>query len=261
MNQSTKVLLVLAFALSGLPVANYLANRVLANMVEHPQQMLAFDLIFTGLIICGGIISLLLIRLFQLPLPGIGRPVSGILTGVLVGFGSIPIVGLANLLIRGVDFGAAANNSPLQSIQNTGAESLQLDLLYFVIVAPFTEELTFRALLAQQANKAMSQRYALLVSSVTFALFHGLVFNWGKMQSFLILDFLPLFIAGLIFGMAYFRHGIWAAIVAHMIFNAKNYCEAFLTKNSLAFVAIAFVGAIVICLLFVSQFKGVKHEH
>jgi membrane protease YdiL (CAAX protease family) len=261
MNHGSKFLLVLVFALSGVPIANYLANHTVANMVGHPQQMVAFDLIFTGLIICGGIISLLLIRLFQLPLLGTERPVRGILTGVLVGFGSISIVGLATLLIREVDFGAAANNSPLQSIQNTGAESLQLDLLYFVFIAPFIEELTFRALLAQQANKAMSQRYALLVSSVTFALFHGLVFNWDKMQSFLILDFLPLFIAGLIFGVVYFRHGIWAAIVAHMTFNAKNYCEAFLTKNSLAFVAIAFVGTIVICLQIVSQFRGVKHEH
>ena len=81
-----------------------------------------------------------------------------------------------------------------------------------LVVAPVGEEIAFRAGLYRYLRGRAPQWVALAVSASLFAAVHG---NW--------VSFLPLFVLGVVFALAYERTGLIAVpIVAHALFNLNS---------------------------------------
>lgn len=94
-----------------------------------------------------------------------------------------------------------------------GLESLQTDpdnfsmFLYAGILAPITEEILFRGLV-QRTMLPFGKKFAILVSSLSFALFHGNLIQTPYA-----------FVVGLVLGYVAAEHNIIWAMVLHMINN------------------------------------------
>ena len=94
-----------------------------------------------------------------------------------------------------------------------GLESLQTDpdnfsmFLYAGILAPITEEILFRGLI-QRSVLSFGKKFAILVSSLTFGLFHGNLIQTPYA-----------FVVGLVLGYVAAEYNILWAMVLHMINN------------------------------------------
>ena len=89
---------------------------------------------------------------------------------------------------------------------------LVLAILSIVIVAPVTEELIFRAGIFRYLRTRIPRWAAVVLSAELFALLH-----------FDVPSFIPLFVLGLVFALAYERTGrISTTMVAHALFNLNT---------------------------------------
>jgi hypothetical protein len=87
-----------------------------------------------------------------------------------------------------------------------------------VLIAPFTEELVFRAGLFRYFRTRMPRWIALLVPSLFFATLHV---NWQTLEGFASLA--PLTMLAIVFSLAYERTGrIGTPIIAHALFNLNT---------------------------------------
>lgn len=83
------------------------------------------------------------------------------------------------------------------------------EILFAVVVAPILEELFFRGLLLRTLEKRLSERKALVISSVLFGILH---FNPGIPGHILV---------GFVLGrLAQLTGGLWISIALHMSYNA-----------------------------------------
>lgn len=120
-------------------------------------------------------------------------------------------------LMQGIT-GEEAPSNPLLEMITGGAGGGLLAMIIFlgIVMAPLAEELQFRVVLLGGMLQTTSRRYALAVSSITFALLHG--FPDG-------LALLPLAFA---LGYAYERRQSYLTVVlVHFLFNSLNLGIAF----------------------------------
>ncbi|MFM7039317.1 MAG: lysostaphin resistance A-like protein [Planctomycetaceae bacterium] len=120
-------------------------------------------------------------------------------------------------LVQGVT-GEEAPSNPLLEMITGGAGGGLLAMIIFlgIVMAPLAEELQFRVVLLGGLLQTTSPRYALALSSVTFALLHG--FPDG-------LALLPLAFA---LGYAFERRQSYLTVVlVHFLFNSLNLAIAF----------------------------------
>lgn len=120
-------------------------------------------------------------------------------------------------LMQGIT-GEEAPSNPLLEMITGGAGGGLLAMIIFlgIVMAPVAEELQFRVVLLGGILQTASRRYALAVSSITFALLHG--FPDG-------LALLPLAFA---LGYAYERRQSYLTVVlVHFLFNGLNLAIAF----------------------------------
>lgn len=115
-------------------------------------------------------------------------------------------------LMQGIT-GEEAPSNPLLEMITSGAGGGLLAMIIFlgIVMAPVAEELQFRVVLLGGILQTASRRYALAISSITFALLHG--FPDG-------LALLPLAFA---LGYAYERRQSYLTVVlVHFLFNSLN---------------------------------------
>lgn len=94
-------------------------------------------------------------------------------------------------------------------------------VVFAVFIAPFCEELFFRAVLYRYLKKRCSMVPALVVTSLLFALAHGNV-----------MQVVPIFMVGMALGLIYERTGsIFAPMVFHAMNNAVSVGAVFLLGN------------------------------
>ena len=91
-------------------------------------------------------------------------------------------------------------------------------IILAIFVAPISEELLFRVLIYRFLKGRFTPLFALIISSLLFALLHFNVFS-----------FLPLFLLGMLLCRAYEKTGnIYTCIAFHALFNANNIFLLFL---------------------------------
>lgn len=101
-----------------------------------------------------------------------------------------------------------------------------LEMLFEIIIlggicAPIAEELTVRGLLMGYIEKKINIAFAIIVTSVLFALVH--LFNGGMSGVSLILLIISGTIAGILYGLtAYKFNSIWPSIFMHMCWNLSD---------------------------------------
>lgn len=112
--------------------------------------------------------------------------------------------------------GSSLEANPLESITYASlfvmiAASIQ------PLMAPFSEELTFRYLLFMKIKPGVGKVLMFFVSSVLFGLIHYFNFNGS------VIDTVPYMIVGAYFALiCYFFKNIWGSIFTHLFFNASN---------------------------------------
>ncbi len=120
------------------------------------------------------------------------------------------VAALAEFL--GKVFGVPAPPQPAVEIfvRTHNWPSLSLLLLFILVLAPLGEEVLFRGFLYVYLKNRLSRRTALIVTALLFAFLH---FNWPT--------FLPLFLFGLLLGVAYeFSGSLLLSIAIHCWFNS-----------------------------------------
>jgi membrane protease YdiL (CAAX protease family) len=151
------------------------------------------------------------VRDFHVSLRAIDIPI-GIVSGVVAQFVLVPLISLPILQLSGKDADDLAK--PAQDLADKvhGAGGALLFLLVVGVIAPIAEELFFRGLLFRALEKRWDRWWALAGSSVFFGLTH-----------FQLLQFLPLTVAGAVFGLLVVRTDrLGPAMVAHMAFNIST---------------------------------------
>lgn len=89
-----------------------------------------------------------------------------------------------------------------------------LQLTVFLFLAALSEELIFRGYLMKMGEKFVGKFWALVISSLVFALFH--IFN----PNLTVVGVTEIFLAGLALGYTYFKTGnIWFVTVMHFAWN------------------------------------------
>ncbi len=92
-----------------------------------------------------------------------------------------------------------------------------------IFIAPFAEEMVFRAGVFRFARTRAPRLLALLIPAVLFASLHV---NWSTLEG--ISSFAPLVVFAVIFSLAYERTGhIGTTIVAHALFNLNTIVQIF----------------------------------
>ena len=93
--------------------------------------------------------------------------------------------------------------------------------LYSVLIAPITEEVLFRGVIYRRIRKLFGVRFAIVLSSIIFGLFHGNM-----------VQFIYAFLVGLALAFVYERYGtLKAPMLFHIIANASSACAAPLLES------------------------------
>lgn len=96
-----------------------------------------------------------------------------------------------------------------QSTEGIVSGSLIIMLISIVIIAPIVEEIVFRGLILSRLKKAMNTTFALIISSLIFAILHGHIL-WITYA----------FVLGILFGVIAIKMGTTLpTIIFHMSFN------------------------------------------
>ena len=177
--------------------------------------------------------------------------------GVFIGLGTVVPATLLMLLFLKLS-STAPGMSPLQTEQAADKQVLGVYAQMFLgaFLAPVFEEVFFRGFLAEQLKKSMSMPLSLLLSSAVFSLGHGLLLD--DLFLFMLTNFIPVMIIGLILGAAYFKYGLTASIVAHSVFNLKAYYMPHLQYAVLLLIP---AGIAVLFLLFLPKYHRSLYEH
>jgi membrane protease YdiL (CAAX protease family) len=105
----------------------------------------------------------------------------------------------------------------LTGIFGRGGPGMALTVAMVVIVAPFAEELAFRAVIAGAIDARLGRRAALYGSAALFALYHFTA--WALV---------PTFVLGMALGwLALTRRTLWPAIALHVLYNGVVVAAAF----------------------------------
>lgn len=98
-------------------------------------------------------------------------------------------------------------------------EALSVALATILLAAPIVEEFAFRGVLQNLCRCYMAPKWAIILSSLTFAFFHfSLSQGWGNISLLLVL-----FIFACFLGYVYERQAsLYAPIALHMTFNAAS---------------------------------------
>lgn len=112
-------------------------------------------------------------------------------------------------------------------------------LIYFVIIAPVTEEILYRGMILRNLS-VVNTRFAIVASALMFGLMHG-----NLMQC--IIGFL----IGLLFAAATIKaQSIWPAIIGHMTINANamllNLMTSLLTTEQLGIFTLCWMAALLL---------------
>ena len=132
------------------------------------------------------------------------HPAKSVLMGVLVG-GGLAISGA--LVVSSSQGHASLDPTAALLVDDGGWIAFGIGVAVIAIVAPLVEEYVFRGLLAESLAP-FNRRLALYVSAAGFAAAH---LSPIRFPYYLVM--------GLVFGSLYLRHGIWASITAHAVFN------------------------------------------
>jgi|GEM_PF-1063592 len=85
--------------------------------------------------------------------------------------------------------------------------------VYVGLIAPLIEELFFRRIILQHFIFRRQATLGLIVSSLTFGLYH-MAFGWGVGKT------VDMIIVGLVFGLLYMKYGFRGSLLAHYANNA-----------------------------------------
>lgn len=205
------------------------------------------------------LIVLVLIHVFQLNFPKQNFSWNKILQSLfylpLMTLGIWLISVLISIALRSTVPGAGEAMTELEKRQDYVAQNFQTRWFWMsVVIGPMSEELLCRAFGIQQLRKTTSDGFAILVTSIIFALAH---FPGVDLGSFLKLNFIPLFFVGLALGVIFVRHGLIASIVVHGLINlVMNHKDKLLDFQW--FIVLPMVGVIPVVLVFISQMRGKK---
>ncbi|OKL50299.1 CPBP family intramembrane glutamic endopeptidase [Boudabousia marimammalium] len=131
--------------------------------------------------------------------------ITGALAGSFAGFLAISAVAFLIWLLGGV--------SVSSNFQSSQLPALLLGLGFFLVQGPF-EEILFRGYLMPHFSKAKGILFSFVVSSLMFALLHGL--NPG----ITVVPAINLVLAGLVFASIFYNWGsLWIAGFAHAVWN------------------------------------------
>lgn len=118
--------------------------------------------------------------------------------------------------------------------------SLMINAFRRVIITPFVEEIVCRLGMLGVLSRFMPKGFALLISSVVFALGHVYGYGW--------VEIMPIFVFGLMMGVTYLTVGLGFSILLHSMVNVWSY----VTENLYQFDAfliglmiVLFIGLIV----------------
>ena len=143
---------------------------------------------------------------------GLGAPNGRLVRmGIFGGFICLPLVAVTNLVIQSTQ-PEPLENPQIEALMGDGIESWMLVLLLPIggIIVPFVEELLFRGLLFRWLSIKINVPWAIVLSSVVFAVLHGIP------------HFIPaITVLGAVLAILTNRSGsLWPAIVAHGTFNS-----------------------------------------
>lgn len=151
------------------------------------------------------------VREYHVSLKAVDVPL-GIVAGVVAQFVLVNAIAWPILKLSGKSADDLARPAQELADKAHGAGGALLFLLVVGVIAPVAEELFFRGLVFRAFEKRWNQWWALGLSSAFFGLTH-----------FQLLQFLPLTVAGAVFGYLVVRTGrLGPAIVAHMAFNIST---------------------------------------
>ncbi len=175
----------------------------------------------------GGVVLLLAARRgLSLRALGFVRPVAwGPVAAGWLGAYAILIAyfGLLRLVERaGIDTSMFSRGNPVPFRGDEGILALTVLAVTVVVLAPFGEELFFRALLYRGLRGYWAAPAALLVSGAAFGVFH---LNLGVV--------LPYTVIGMLFAwVAEESRSLWSAILAHMLVNGVSFAVGLIAVTS-----------------------------
>ncbi len=147
-----------------------------------------------------------------LGIDGAPRPASvglGAAAGVASQFVLVPIV---YLVLRGVIDPSSVDDAARELADRAATTGDRILLVVLAaLIAPIVEELAFRGLVLGGLGRVLPVVPALGIQAVLFGVVHDAVITWPGLIVF-----------GLVLGWLRLRHGLLAAIAAHMTFNAAT---------------------------------------
>ncbi len=175
------------------------------------------DLVIVATIVC------LLRRRYHLPWSRIGiRPISPetVVTAVMWGVGVLIIMtGLVSMLNMLLPRGLPPQNVEAIFSVGTPAAAFVLSMFLMGVVAPITEELLFRGYLYEALKLHLTQRSAMMATSVVFAAVHMDIYR-----------FLPLAFGGYALNvLAERKKSITASMIMHATWNGLMVIMAFVS--------------------------------
>ncbi len=193
------------FQIIGMSIANIKANVLADFKVLSVSEHLMMN--FLGFLALIFVVFIFRKYADNQSIKSMGFSLKNRLVDFVMGFViAIAVIGLGTLILIALNF------IELTSFQ-FDSYSLPVSFLLFVIVA-FNEELLFRGYILNNLMLSMNKYYALLISSLIFALLHA----GNSDLSFLAA--INLILAGILFGSSYiFTKNIWFPISLHLFWN------------------------------------------
>ncbi len=137
------------------------------------------------------------------------HPVSGGVAIILGATGTLVTIYSYSAIIQMLHLPAQTNLTQLQQELAVYPQTLRAELLVAVFVAPIFEEIFFRGFLLQGLRHYFGDTWAVLISSLIFAIIH---FSVGS--------FLLLLVLGIILGVMRIKtNSIWPGIILHALNN------------------------------------------